>query len=308
MDEETDFYAEFHRLQDGLKKRLFKKVDYSSSADQFLELGNAMRREGNAPNAALCFMEAAQCYRAMKDSIKDAYYESEAGRLLWKTQLESELSDPFGLIGGYAAPLRELVPEAEDCFITAIETYLKMGEYNMASALYSELASNVYALDQKEQAAIYYEKAAQLLERDSPQMAAACIEYAINCKVHVGDFDGAHEVRRPVHPPSSHPVPSPRPTHRPPHAAAPPSTLPTAITHPPTSRPAPSRAASSAGGGVAHRGAGAARVPVGGRGRRPPDARDPVRRRRSRARAPPPATPARPRARARRDRPATSTA
>ena len=194
MDDEIDFYAEFHRLQDGLKKRLFKKVDYASSADQFLDLGNSMRREGNAPNAALCFMSAAQCYRAIKDPVKDAYYESEAGRLFWKTQLESEMSDPLGLIGGYEAPLRELVPEAENCYITAIETYLRMGEYNMASSLYSELAANVYALGRKEQACIYYEKAAQLLERDSPQVAAACIEHAISCKVQIGDFEGAHEV------------------------------------------------------------------------------------------------------------------
>ena len=195
MEDEIDFYAEFNRLQDGLKKRLFKKIDYASSADQFLELGNSMRREGNAPNAALCYMTAAQCYRNTKDPIKDAYYASEAGRLFWKAQLESELSDPLGLIGGLEAPMRELVPEAESCCITAIETYLKMGEYNMASSLYSELAANVYALDQKEQASIYYEKAAQLLERDSPQVAAACIEHAINCKVQIGDFEGAHEVR-----------------------------------------------------------------------------------------------------------------
>jgi tetratricopeptide (TPR) repeat protein len=193
MEDEIDFYTEFNRLQDGLKKRLFKKIDYTSSADQFLELGNSMRREGNAPNAALCFMSAAQCYRATKDLMKDAYYESEAGRLFWKTQLESEQSDPLGLIGGYEAPLRELVPEAEDCYITAIETYLGMGEYNMASSLYSELAANVYALGRKEQACIYYEKAAQLVERDSPHLAAACIEQAISCKVEIGDFESAHE-------------------------------------------------------------------------------------------------------------------
>ena len=194
MEGDVDFLAEFHDLQEGLKKRLFKKIDYAALAEQFLDLGNTMRREGLATNAAMCYIEAAQCYRAIKNSAKDAHYEHEAGRLLWKTQLDSELSDPVGIIGGFQAPFRQLVPDAEYSYINAIETYLEMGEYQMASTLYSELASNFLALDKKEQAAIYYEKAAQLLERECPMIAASCIQHSIYCKIQLGLYEDAHEV------------------------------------------------------------------------------------------------------------------
>ncbi len=76
MGSTVDFHEEFHRIQQALQKRLFKKVDYSGSSAELLELGNALRREGNAPYAALCCTAVAQCHRAMDTPLKAAHYES----------------------------------------------------------------------------------------------------------------------------------------------------------------------------------------------------------------------------------------
>ena len=84
----SSFHAEFHRIQQALKKGLFKKVDHGASAEELLELGGALRREGNAPHAALCLMAAAQCLRVLEQPTVAAHHEVQAGQLLCQEQLQ----------------------------------------------------------------------------------------------------------------------------------------------------------------------------------------------------------------------------
>mmetsp|Transcript_27098 Transcript_27098/g.66823 ORF Transcript_27098/g.66823 Transcript_27098/m.66823 type:complete len:313 (-) Transcript_27098:19-957(-) len=190
MASRVAFHDEYARVQASLKKRLFtltfgltKKPNPTESAEQLLELGNALKREGNAPYAAFCSMAVAQCCRSMRSTLKEAYYESEAGSMLWKAQEDD----------GEAVPLEDLVPEATNCYLAAIEAYMKLGRYSLASSLYSEMASHYLHMCKEGDAAVYFVKAAELVERDSPQIAAACLQESIQCRVRGGDYTGAIE-------------------------------------------------------------------------------------------------------------------
>ena len=76
------FHAEFQRIQNAMKKSLFKRVDYAGSCSELLELGAALRREGSAPNAAMCLLAAAQCQKALENATAAAHCEAQAGQLL----------------------------------------------------------------------------------------------------------------------------------------------------------------------------------------------------------------------------------
>lgn len=135
----ASFQAEFHRIQQALRKGLFRKVDYGGSAEELLELGAALRREGNAPHAALCLMAAAQCHRALEQPGVAAHHDAQAGQLLWREQLQllARVDD---------AVFRDLVPEATACFLGAIHVHLAQEHRALAGSLYAEMADFLWAL------------------------------------------------------------------------------------------------------------------------------------------------------------------
>ena len=135
----ASFQAEFHRIQQALKKGLFRKVDHGGSAEELLELGAALRREGNAPHAALCLMAAAQCHRALEQPAVAAHHDAQAGQLLWREQLQllARVDD---------AVFRDLVPEATACYLGAIHVHLAHEHRALAGTLYAEMADFLWAL------------------------------------------------------------------------------------------------------------------------------------------------------------------
>jgi hypothetical protein len=135
---EDGFLAEFHRIQQALKKGLFKKVDHAGSADELLELGATLQREGSAPHAAICLLAAAQCQRALENPAAVASHEAQAGQLLWREQVRLSSVDD--------AAFGHLVPEATQCYLVAIRVYLALEHKSLAGALYAEMADMLWAL------------------------------------------------------------------------------------------------------------------------------------------------------------------
>jgi hypothetical protein len=136
--EEGSFLADFHRIQQALKKGIFKKVDHAGSAEELIELGALLQREGSAPHAAICLMAAAQCERALENPTAVASHEARAGQLLWREQMRLSRVDE--------TCFRSLVPEATQCYLGAIRVYLALDHKALAGSLYAEMADLLWAL------------------------------------------------------------------------------------------------------------------------------------------------------------------
>mmetsp|Transcript_61785 Transcript_61785/g.147106 ORF Transcript_61785/g.147106 Transcript_61785/m.147106 type:complete len:307 (+) Transcript_61785:130-1050(+) len=182
---EVNFDEEFQRIQQALQKRLFKKVDYAGSTSELLELGAALKREGSAPYAALCLMAAAQCQRSLEAPLKAAHHSVEAAQLLLSEELHMEELTP--------AAFREHAAAAVHCYLAAIQSYLSSSRFALASALYTEVASHLAGLGNAADAALYLDKAAQLVERDTPVVAEALILQGAERRVEAADWGGALE-------------------------------------------------------------------------------------------------------------------
>jgi hypothetical protein len=132
------FHAEFHRIQQALKKSLFKKVDYAGSCGELLQLGASLSREGSTPHAALCLMAAAHCQRALESPAVVAHHETQAGKLLWREELRlADIND---------SAFQELVPDATSCYLSAINIHLEHEHWSLAGALYTEMADFLWTL------------------------------------------------------------------------------------------------------------------------------------------------------------------
>ncbi|EKX42855.1 hypothetical protein GUITHDRAFT_153459 [Guillardia theta CCMP2712] len=184
--EVAKFDEELHKIQQNIHKRLFKKIDYNGATEELLELAGALRREGNAPHAAICCMSAAHCQRALESPLKAANLEVQAGELLWREEakkINSEDDKTF----------RELLPEAINCYLCAISVYMQHEKFGLASSLYAEMGQHLYDIGETCDAAIYLEKAAQLVETQSPFLSESLIRKSIQSRIEAGDYSAASD-------------------------------------------------------------------------------------------------------------------
>ena len=179
------FHAEFQRIQNAMKKSLFKRVDYVGSCSELLELGAALRREGSAPNAAMCLLAAAQCQKALENATAAAHCEAQAGQLL-----SQDLH--LAAAGVDDATFELLLPDAARCYLGAINIYLEHEHWSLAGNLYAELAGLMSDFGHLMDASLYYEKAAHLMEVDRAlAMAETLLDRALRCRIQSRDYDGA---------------------------------------------------------------------------------------------------------------------
>ena len=139
--EMASFHGELHRIQQALKRGLFKKVDHAGSADELLELAASMQREGSAPHAAICLRAAAQCQKALDNPSVVAHHETQAGQLLWREELQVALISNVD-----DSAFREFVPEATSCYLSAIKIHVTHEHWSLAGALYADMADFLWAL------------------------------------------------------------------------------------------------------------------------------------------------------------------
>jgi hypothetical protein len=108
----------------------------------------------------------------MRVPLKEAHHEAESGSILWGSAAPHPTTT--GTSGSGAEEelisLEGLVPEATSCYIAAIECYSRAGKHAIACSLYSELASHHLEVGMVGQAAVFFEKSAELAELESPQV------------------------------------------------------------------------------------------------------------------------------------------
>ena len=96
-----------------------RKVNFAEVSAEFDELSKSLARDGNHQYAAFCAMAVARCEQVMQNAANEASATSEAARLFWEAEQESQ-SYRFSVDGsnyGY----EEYFLEAVDCYELAIE-------------------------------------------------------------------------------------------------------------------------------------------------------------------------------------------
>lgn len=96
-----------------------RKINFAEVSGEFEELTKSLMRDGNHQYAAFCALAVGRCEQVMQNLAAEANFVSEAGRMFWEAEQESQ-SYRFSVDGsnyGY----EEYFLEAVDCYELAVD-------------------------------------------------------------------------------------------------------------------------------------------------------------------------------------------
>jgi len=169
-----------------LKKKKFpmRKPNYSEAIDQFSQVMNSFKRDNNLMYAAFCCLSIGRCEQALKSSSSaEASCYIDSGYLIWENEIQNSDSDIIGF--------EENIPEAINCYLLAIKIYNNYKRFSIMSTLYYEMASILKKLNKLEEAAEYFQKAAEIQRTESPISSINSLKEATFCKIMEWDYKGA---------------------------------------------------------------------------------------------------------------------
>eukprot|EP01133_Synstelium_polycarpum_P006615 gene6615-7688_t len=138
-----------------------RKPNYGEAVDQYTQIMNSFKREGNNMYAAFCCLSIGRCEQAIKaNSSAEASCYIDSGYLLWETEVLAAETDEISF--------EENITEAINCYLLAIK---KLRKY--------------------EESSDYYHKAAEIMRTESPISAINSLKEATTCKILESDYKGA---------------------------------------------------------------------------------------------------------------------
>ncbi|EFA82966.1 hypothetical protein PPL_03744 [Heterostelium album PN500] len=167
-------------ISNKLKKKKFplRKPNYAEAIDQYAQIMNSFKREGNLMYAAFCCLSIGRCEQAIKNSSSaEASCFIDSGYLIWENEIKAFDNDYISF--------EENVTEAINCYLLAIKRFSIMG------TLFFELATILKKLRKYEESAEYFNKAAEIMRTESPITAINSLKEAIQCKILECDYKGA---------------------------------------------------------------------------------------------------------------------
>ncbi|EGC32313.1 hypothetical protein DICPUDRAFT_38570 [Dictyostelium purpureum] len=169
-----------------LKKKKFpmRKPNYGEAIDQFTQVMNSFKREGNNIYAAFCCLSISRCEQAIKSSSSaEASCYIDAGYLIWENEIQTSETEIISF--------EENIPEAINCYLLAIKIYQNYKRFSIMGTLYFEMATILKKLNKLEEAAENFQKAAEIQRTESPISSINSLKEAAYCKVMEWDYKGA---------------------------------------------------------------------------------------------------------------------
>ncbi|KAF2074104.1 hypothetical protein CYY_004589 [Polysphondylium violaceum] len=173
-------------LSTKLKKKKFpmRKPNYSEAIDQFTQVMNSFKRDNNLMYAAFCCLSIGRCEQALKSSSSaEASCYIDSGYLIWENEIQNSEADIISF--------EENIPEAINCYLLAIKIYHNYKRFSIMSTLYYEMALILKKLNKLEEAAEYFQKAAEIQRTESPISSINSLKEATYCKIMEWDYKGA---------------------------------------------------------------------------------------------------------------------
>jgi tetratricopeptide (TPR) repeat protein len=156
-----------------IRKRFMRKPNIGEVIAQYEDLIKAMKRDGEHQFAAFCCLAVARCHHALQNSTLEALSLVDAGHIFWESEKDIVTTNYFGF--------HEYAEEAQHCYLLAIKIYLDQKKCLMAASLYYEMANCLALLKRTKEAAIYFEKAAELQQTECAMAALDSLKNAVEC-------------------------------------------------------------------------------------------------------------------------------
>jgi tetratricopeptide (TPR) repeat protein len=163
-----------------IRKRFMRKPNIGEVIAQYEDLIKAMKRDGEHQFAAFCCLAVARCHHALQNSTLEALSLVDAGHIFWESEKDIVTTNYFGF--------HEYAEEAQHCYLLAIKIYLDQKKCLMAASLYYEMANCLALLKRTKEAAIYFEKAAELQQTECAMAALDSLKNAVECHFKHSNF------------------------------------------------------------------------------------------------------------------------
>eukprot|EP01132_Coremiostelium_polycephalum_P009386 gene9386-11531_t len=161
-----------------------RKPNYGEAIEQYTQVMNSFKREGNHIYAAFCCLAIGRCEQAIKNSSSaEASCYIDSGYLIWENEIQSSETD--------IVSFEENISEAINCYLLAIKIYQNYKRFSIMGTLYHEMASILKKLNKLEEAAEYFQKAAEIQRTESPISSINSLKEATYCKIMEWDYKGA---------------------------------------------------------------------------------------------------------------------
>eukprot|EP01098_Paradermamoeba_levis_P016646 TRINITY_DN908_c0_g1_i1.p1 TRINITY_DN908_c0_g1~~TRINITY_DN908_c0_g1_i1.p1 ORF type:complete len:314 (+),score=78.92 TRINITY_DN908_c0_g1_i1:117-1058(+) len=180
----NDYLEAYKIIEQKLKKKFLRKPNVLDSLTQLTQIINSLKRKGNFQYAAFCCLAVARCEQALRNQYKEAMYLVEAGYYFWEAELDINQNNSIGF--------EENLTEAISCYLLAIKIYLDQKMFSSAAAHYFEMASILLGLEKPVEASEYFNKAAQIQEREQCILSALIsLHHSVDCYLLQVDYKNA---------------------------------------------------------------------------------------------------------------------
>eukprot|EP01121_Diplochlamys_sp_Union-15-3_P001204 TRINITY_DN11067_c0_g1_i1.p1 TRINITY_DN11067_c0_g1~~TRINITY_DN11067_c0_g1_i1.p1 ORF type:complete len:310 (-),score=46.84 TRINITY_DN11067_c0_g1_i1:27-956(-) len=186
LDNNLTFIQHFKNITDSLKKTFFRKPSFPDAVQQFSQLSSSLKREGYNHYAAFVSLAVARCHQALKNSTLQGLSYLTAGEVFWEYEKELDIVQYYDL--------QEFAEHAINCYLLAVNIYLEMKKFSMASSMYYELAVGLKELKRTKEAGKFYEKAAELQQTDNAMSAIDSLKNAYLCDVIHNEYQHGNEM------------------------------------------------------------------------------------------------------------------
>jgi tetratricopeptide (TPR) repeat protein len=151
----------------------------------YSNLAYQLKRDGVQQFAAFCCLAVARCHEAQKTLPLQANELQTAGALFWNISLDEANMD--------ITDFEENTEQAVHCFKIAINIYLSLKKFGLASSLYYEMATGLKYLKRYSEAAIEFRKAAECQQGESALVAINSHVEAFSCSIEYGGYSDAYQ-------------------------------------------------------------------------------------------------------------------
>lgn len=184
-----NYVLSYQKVTDKLKrKRFLRKPNYAEALPDYAKLASQLRREGAQRFAAFCCIAVARCQEAQRNFPSQAIELQNAGDLFWNLALDEGNVD--------ITDFEENTEQAIHSFKLAINIYLSLKKYGMASSLYYEMATGLKYLKRYKEAAVEFRKAAEIQQTESSIVAINSLMESFACSIEYGGFqDGFQDLQ-----------------------------------------------------------------------------------------------------------------
>jgi len=183
-EQTEDFVTSYQQITEKLKKRRFlRRPNYVEAIPVYSKLAYQLKREGAHQFSAFCCLAVARCHEAQKTLPLQANELQTAGAMFWNIALDEANMD--------ITDFEENTEQAVHCFKIAINIYLVLKKFGLASSLYYEMATGLKYLKRYSEAATEFRKAAELQQSDSALVAINSHVEAFSCSIEFGGYQDA---------------------------------------------------------------------------------------------------------------------